>query len=78
MESTYRAQTLLELIHGDLCELIALVTLEGKMCVFVLRDDCTRYIWITLIKSNEEVLAAFKSVKKDSDGDKIQAESFKN
>jgi len=40
----YRETKVLELIHGDLCGPITPTTLAGNRYVFVLIDDCSRYM----------------------------------
>lgn len=61
--TTYRAQSPLELLHGDLCGPISPATPSGKRYFLLIVDDCTRFMWIVLIKSKDEALAAFKSVR---------------
>jgi len=54
----YRATQKLELIHGDLCVLIA-----HKRYVFVLIDDYSRYMWSILLKEKGEAFDKFKTFK---------------
>lgn len=53
----------LELVHGDLCGPISPPTPGKKRYVFVLIDDCTRYMWTILLKEKSEALEKFKVFK---------------
>ena len=59
----YRASKPLELIHGDLCGPFALETLGGNKYFLLLVDDCTRMLWVSLLKQRLEAFKAFKSFK---------------
>lgn len=60
--SSYRAQTPLELVHADLCGPITPTTSGGNRYFLLIVDDCTRYMWILLLRTKGEALT-FKSVK---------------
>jgi hypothetical protein len=49
----------LELVHGDLCGPITPVTTTGKKYVFLLVDDVSRYMWLTLLGTKDEAANAF-------------------
>jgi hypothetical protein len=53
----------LELIHFDLCEMNGELTKGGKRYFMTLIDDCTRFYYIYLLKSNDESLHYFKIYK---------------
>ena len=59
-QSSYRAQKPLELIHGDLCGPIELVTLGGSKYFLVLVNDCTQMMWTSMLRKNSDSLKAFK------------------
>jgi hypothetical protein len=58
-EAKYRAAHLLELVHGDLCGAATLATPSGNQFFFLLVDDLIRYMWLTLMKTNDQAMMAF-------------------
>lgn len=60
----YRATSPLELVHGDLCGPITPSTQGRKRYVFVLIDDCTRYMWTILLEEKGEAFDKFLVFKK--------------
>jgi IS30 family transposase len=63
-EASFRANEVLELIHGDLCGPIKLTTPAGNKYFLLLVDDFSRYMWIQLMKNKDKAFSAFKEVKK--------------
>lgn len=61
--TSYRATEILELVHGDLCGPITPSTPGGKRYVFVLIDDCSRYMWTILLDKKSEAFNKFKVFK---------------
>ena len=61
--ANYYAADALELIHGDLCGPITLATNGGRRYFLLLVDDCSRYIWLQLLTSKDEAVAAIKKFK---------------
>ena len=61
--SSFRASNILELIHGDLCGPITPPTAGNNRYVFVLIDDCSRYMWTILMKEKSEAFIKFKRFK---------------
>lgn len=61
--TSYRANTVLELIHGDLCGPIAPKTAGKNRYIFVLIDDHSRYMWSILLKEKGEAFEKFKRFK---------------
>lgn len=59
----YRATTVLELLHGDLCGPITPSTMSKNRYIFVLIDDCSRYMWTLLLKEKSETFSKFKRFK---------------
>ena len=55
--------TLLELVHSDLCEMNGELTKGGKRYFISFIDDCTRFCYVYLLKSKDEVLNYFKTYK---------------
>nr|GEY67742.1 ribonuclease H-like domain, reverse transcriptase, RNA-dependent DNA polymerase [Tanacetum cinerariifolium] len=53
----------LNLVFGDLCGPISLETESGKKYMFLLVDDCTRYMWVYFLKSKDEAFKTFKEFK---------------
>ena len=48
--TTYRASRTLELIHGDLCVPLDLESLGGSKYFLLIVDDCTRMLWVSMLK----------------------------
>ena len=63
MAAEARSLAPLELIHSDLCEMNGVLTKGGKRYFMILIDDCTRFRYIYLLKSKDEALHYFKSIK---------------
>lgn len=61
--SLYRAEELLELVHGDLCGPITPETLAGNQHFLLLVHDCSRHMWVVMLKKNDQSLDAFKKIK---------------
>ena len=61
--SAYRANTGLELVHGDLCGPVTPATPGGKLYFLLIIDDFNRYMWLELLRSKDEAFASFKKVK---------------
>jgi transposase InsO family protein len=55
----FRAEEKLELVHGDLCGPVTPATPGGKRYFFLLVDDMSRYMWLVLLATKDEALAAF-------------------
>jgi hypothetical protein len=53
----------LELVHPGLSEMNGVLTKGGKRYFMTLIDDNTRFCYIYLLKSKDEVLHYFKSIK---------------
>ena len=58
-----RDLALLELIHSDLCEMNGELTKGGKRHFITFIDDYTRFCYVYLLKSKDEVLHYFKIYK---------------
>ena len=52
----------LELIHSDLCEMNGVLTKGGKKYFMTLIDDSTRYCYVYLLKSKDEVFHFFQDL----------------
>lgn len=59
----YRAQKLLELVHGDICGAIKPATPAGNSYFLLLVDDYSRYMWLTLLKHKDEAAQAIQRFK---------------
>ena len=55
-QSIEKSSEPLELIHLDICDLKFIQTRGGKKFFFTLIDDCTRYCYVYLLRSKDEVL----------------------
>jgi hypothetical protein len=61
-EAEYRAQELLELIHGDLYGPVTLVTPGSRRYFLLLVDDATRYMWVALLTTKDTATDAIKQL----------------
>ena len=59
----YRSAKALELLHADLCGPISPATPAHNRYIFVIIDDCTRYMWTILLKEKSEAFEKFKEFK---------------
>jgi hypothetical protein len=55
-----RDLTPLELIHSDLCEMNSVLTKGEKRYFMTLIDDATRFSYVYLLKTKDEILHYFK------------------
>ncbi|CAA0827330.1 Unknown protein [Striga hermonthica] len=56
----YCAANVLELVHGDLCGPVTLVTHCGRRYFLLLVDDCSRFMWLQLLTSKDQAVEAIK------------------
>jgi hypothetical protein len=50
---------LLELVHGDLCCPVTPATPSSNQFFFLLVDDLSRYMWLTLMKTKDQAMTTF-------------------
>ena len=55
-----RAETVLELVHADICGPISPPTPGGKRYFLLLVDDKSRYMWLRLLATKDEAEAVLK------------------
>jgi hypothetical protein len=55
----FRVEEKLELVHGDLYGPVTPATPGGKRYFFLLVDDVSHYMWLVLLATKDEALAAF-------------------
>ena len=53
----------LELVHSDLCEMNGELNKDAKRYFMTFIDDCTRFCYVYLLKTKDEVLHYFKVYK---------------
>nr|GEY87202.1 zinc finger, CCHC-type [Tanacetum cinerariifolium] len=53
----------LDLVYGDLCGPISPATHSGKKLIFLLVDDCTRFMWAYFLTSKDQALSTFKEFR---------------
>jgi hypothetical protein len=53
----------LELIHSDICEMNTVLAEGGQRCFMTMIDDASRYCYVYLLKTKDEVLSYFKTYK---------------
>ena len=59
----HRVVDALKLVHGDLCGPITPATNGGRRYFLLLMDDCSHYMWLQLLMSNDEAAEAIKKFK---------------
>jgi transposase InsO family protein len=67
--STYRAERVLDLVHGDLCGLITPATPSSNKYFLSVVDDFSRYMWLEVLRSNDEAISFFKKIKALAESD---------
>ena len=60
--ANFRAVSVLQLVHGDLCGPITPTTHGGNKFFLLLVDDFSRYMWIELLKNKSDAFLGFKRV----------------
>jgi hypothetical protein len=55
----FHTEEKLELVHGDLYGPVTPRMPGGKRYFFLLVDDVSRYMWLVLLATKDEALAAF-------------------
>ncbi|PKA63733.1 Retrovirus-related Pol polyprotein from transposon TNT 1-94 [Apostasia shenzhenica] len=58
-----RSTSLLELIHTDICELNGKLTRGGKRYFITFIDDCSKYVFVYLLRTKYEAFDKFKEYK---------------
>jgi transposase InsO family protein len=53
----------LELIHSDICEMNGVLTEGGQRYFMTMVDDASKYCYVYLLKTKDEVLNCFKTYK---------------
>ena len=61
--SSFKALSVLELLHMDICGPISPQKIGGKRYFFLIVDDYSRCMWIALLKEKSEALEQFKKFK---------------
>ena len=61
--TSYRAQGILELMHGDLCGPISPSTASRSKYIFAIIDNHSRYMWLILLKEKGEAFEKFRKFK---------------
>jgi hypothetical protein len=61
--STYRAEHVLDLVHGDLCGPIMPATMSGNKYFLLVVDDNSRYMWIEVLRTKDEAFRFFRKIK---------------
>lgn len=62
-EAQWQAGNPLELVHADLCGPITPQTSAGNRYFLLFVDDYSRYMWVFMIKTKDEVFQTFKKFK---------------
>ena len=59
-QTVHRATELLELVHSDVCGPMNVDSLGGSRCMVTFIDDYSRYTFVYLLRSKDEVLTNFR------------------
>ena len=62
-QAKFRSKNPLDLVYGDLCGPISPATSSGKKLIFLLIDDCTRFMWAYFLTSKDQALSTFKEFR---------------
>nr|GFB89919.1 zinc finger, CCHC-type [Tanacetum cinerariifolium] len=62
-QAKFRSKNPLDLVYGDLCGPISPATHSGKKLIFLLVDDCTRFMWAYFLTSKDQALSTFKEFR---------------
>ncbi|KAL6647280.1 hypothetical protein ACP70R_014717 [Stipagrostis hirtigluma subsp. patula] len=68
-KAEYRAERLLEMVHGDLCGPITPETPSGNKYFLLLMDDLSRYMWVAAIPLKDRAAAAIKEIRARAEGE---------
>ncbi|KAI5336533.1 hypothetical protein L3X38_015801 [Prunus dulcis] len=63
LESTWRASSLLELVHTDISGPMKTESISGNRYFLLFTDDCTRMSWVYFIRNKSSALECFKKFK---------------
>ncbi|KAK1670210.1 hypothetical protein QYE76_058369 [Lolium multiflorum] len=61
--TAYRAERVLDLVHGDLCGPITPTSPGGSKYFLLIVDDFSRYMWLEVLHSKDEAFRFFKKIK---------------
>jgi transposase InsO family protein len=59
-QAEYKAEDVLELVHGDICGPISLATPSGNRYFILLVDDASRYMWLKVLPGKDGASAVIK------------------
>nr|GEX90697.1 zinc finger, CCHC-type [Tanacetum cinerariifolium] len=62
-QAKFRSKNPLDLVYADLCGPISPATHSGKKLIFLLVDDCTRFMWAYFLTSKDQALSTFKEFR---------------
>ncbi|GKA82599.1 zinc finger, CCHC-type containing protein [Tanacetum coccineum] len=62
-QAKFRSKNPLDLVYGDLCGPISPATHSGKKLIFLLVDDCTRFMWAYFLTSKDQTFSTFKEFR---------------
>ncbi|GKD15447.1 zinc finger, CCHC-type containing protein [Tanacetum coccineum] len=62
-QAKFRSKNPLDLVYGDLCGPISPATHSGKKLIFLLVDDCTRFMWAYFLTSKDQAFSTFKEFR---------------
>ncbi|GKC10846.1 zinc finger, CCHC-type containing protein [Tanacetum coccineum] len=62
-QAKFRSKNPLYLVYGDLCGPISPATQSEKKLIFLLMDDCTRFMWAYFLTSKDQAFDTFKEFR---------------
>nr|GEY30356.1 zinc finger, CCHC-type [Tanacetum cinerariifolium] len=62
-QAKFRSKNPFDLVYGDLCGPISPAIHSGKKFIFLLVDDCTRFMWACFLTSKDQTFSTFKEFR---------------
>jgi transposase InsO family protein len=75
-QAEYRAEEILELVHGDLCGPITPATPSGSRYFLLLVNDRSRFMWLRMLRSKDQAadtIKQFQQIAEAETGRKLRA-----
>lgn len=69
INASYRAEEVLDLVHGDICGPISPATPGCKRYFLLVVDDNSRFMWVALLRSKDEALESFQKISKRAEAE---------
>jgi hypothetical protein len=74
-EAEFRAEEVLDLVHGDLCGPISPPTAGGSKYFLLMVDDRSRFMWVSILRSKDQAADSVKQFKLAAEAEQKQGEN---